>query len=68
MKKRTINDLDPNKNLGGVKFKHPKTGETCIWVSQWGKGIFYKKKPKDTQVFTIFVEDLTEALKFETVE
>lgn len=65
---KTINDLPPDKNLDGVKFKHPETGETCIWRSQWNKGIFYKKNAADTQVFTIFVDDLMDALKFEVID
>ena len=62
---KTINDLPPNQSLGGVKFKHPETGEICIWHSQWQKGIWYKKNIKDSQVFPLFVEDLKESLKFE---
>ena len=54
--------------MGGVKFKHPETGETCIWSSQWEKGIWYKKDINSNQVFTLFVEDLQDSLKFEVVE
>ena len=64
---RTINDLPTNQSLGGIKFKHPETGDTCIWASQWNKGIWYKKNEKDSQLFTIFVDKLEDALKFELV-
>ena len=65
---KTINDLPKDQNLGGVKFKHPETGETCIWQSQWHKGIWFKKDKNDSQTYPLFVEDLSEALKFEVVE
>ena len=68
MKKRTINDLPQDRSLGGVRFKNPNTGETCIYHSQWQKGIWYKKNEKDTQIFPIFLDDLREALKFELAD
>lgn len=70
MKKKIkfIKDLPPNQNLGGIKFKHPETGEICIWTSQWQRGIFYKKDIDDSQIFPLFVNDIKEALKFELVQ
>jgi len=65
---KTINDLDSNKSLGGVKFKHPETGETCIWHSQWEKGVWYKKDLTSNQLFIIHLENLTDSLKFEVIE
>lgn len=60
-----INDLPPGTNLGGVKFLHPETREICYWVSQWGKGVWYRKDLYDSQIFPIFLEDLAEAKEFE---
>mgnify|MGYP001573814056 FL=1 len=68
MKKRTINDLPQDRSLGGVRLKNHNTGETCIYHSQWQKGIWYKKNEKDTQIFPIFLDDLREALKFELAD
>ena len=69
---KTINDLPSNISLGGVKFKHPKTGEICIWHSQWQKGIWYRKEEKEnqknTQIFPLYLEDLMDSLKFEVVD
>jgi hypothetical protein len=64
---KTINDLPSNISLGGVKFKHPETGETCYWQSQWNKGVWYKKDLNSKQIFPLFVEDLMDALKFEVI-
>ncbi|HNV97357.1 MAG TPA: hypothetical protein PKL13_03505 [bacterium] len=70
---KRIKDLDPYKSLGGVKFKHPQTGETCIWVSQWGypdgkSGIFYKKDINSNQIYPLFIDTLEESLEYEVVE
>lgn len=65
---KTINDLPDDISLGGVKFKHPETGEVCIWSSQWEKGVWYKKNKDDTQIFPLFVDKLEDALKFEVIE
>ena len=68
-----IKDLPGDPCLGGLAFKHPQTGETCYWKSQWGyegggAGIFYAKKPGDTRVFVMGLNKLTDALEFELVE
>lgn len=77
MKKRStvkrIKDLDPTQSLGGVKFKHPQTGETCIWQSQWGypegkAGVWYKTDPTSTRIFPLCLDKLEEALEFEVVQ
>ena len=71
MKKRKpkiINDLPPTQSLDGVKFRHPETGETCFFFSQWNKGVWYKKDPKSQQIFPLFVDDLKDVLKFELAE
>ena len=60
-----IKDLDPKKSLEGVKFKHPETGEVCIWKSQWQRGVWYKKDETSNQVFPLVVEKLEDALEFE---
>jgi len=65
---KIINDLPSNISLGGVKFKHPKTGEICVWHSQWEKGIWYKKNAQDTQIFPLFVKNLRDSLKFEVID
>ncbi|MEK6880183.1 MAG: hypothetical protein AABY22_11265 [Nanoarchaeota archaeon] len=65
---KTINDLPRNISLGGLKFKHPETGEACYWRSQWQKGVWYKKDLTSSQIFPLFVNDLKEALKFEVIE
>ena len=70
---KKIKDLDPKKSLGGVKFKHPETGKTCIWSSQWGDpdekaGVWYKKDDKSNQVFPLLLDKLEESLEFEVVE
>ena len=68
-----IKDLPKDINLGGVKFKHPETGEVCIWASQWGysdgkAGVWYKSDEKSTRVFPLFLNKLEEALEFEVVD
>ena len=64
-------DLDSKTQLGGVLFKHPRTGETCEYVSQWMKGVWWKK-PEDPAhghtIYPIFVKDLTEILEWELTE
>lgn len=57
-----------SKTLDGVKFKHPETGKTCIWVSQWNKGVWYKKDESDKRIYPLFVETLDDVLEFEIVE
>lgn len=68
-----IKDLPPNESLDGVKFKHPQTGETCVWVSQWGypegkAGIWYRTYPPSNQIHPLCLDKLEEALDFEVVE
>lgn len=68
-----IKDLDPNKSLEGVRFKHPQTGKTCIWQSQWGypegkAGIWYKTEKSPTQIFPLGLDKLEEALEFEVID
>ena len=67
VKIRTIGDLPLNQDLAGIKFKHPETGETCIYVSQWSKGIWYKREETDGQVFPLLIDYLSEVLEFELV-
>lgn len=67
-----IKDLPDDVDLGTVWFKHPDTGEKCLWYSQWGyekgaAGIFYKKDVKSTQMFTLHLKNLKEALKLEVI-
>ena len=62
-----IKDMPGNGSLGGLRFKHPETGETCIWMSQWGypngkAGVFYRKDANSTQIFPLPLDDMTEAL------
>ncbi len=68
MNKKLIKDLPIDMNLRGVKFRDPKTGIIGYWYSQWIKGIWYKIDMKDTQVFPLSMDDLTEALAFEVIE
>jgi hypothetical protein len=70
---RKIKDLPGGTNLRGVAFKHPQTGETCYWRSQWGHedgkaGVWYNKVHDADQVFTLFFDKLTDALELELVE
>ena len=67
-----IKDLRSNISLGGVRFKHPQTGETCIWFSQWGydggkAGIFYKTDEESTRIFPLGLDNFKQALEFELV-
>ena len=71
-KTKRINDLPSNASLDGVRFKHPETGEVCLWASQWDysstggeAGVFYKKEGNPTQLFTIQLKNLQKALEFE---
>jgi len=63
-----IKDLPSQKGLGGVVFLHPKTGEHCIWNSQWKKGVWFKKDAKSDEVFPLFLTDLKDALEFEVAK
>jgi len=68
-----IKDLPSFTSLTNIKFKHPDTGETCYWYSQWGypdgeAGVWYKTDPTSSQVSPIFLHDLKEALEFDLVE
>lgn len=68
-----IKDLPSNESLEGVKFKHPKTGEMCIWRSQWGypngkAGVWYKTDENSTQIYPLCLDKLEEALEFDVVE
>ena len=66
---RKIKDLPPGTSLGGIAFKHPQTGATCYWRSQWSLGIWYNQVPdRATQVYPLFLEKLTDALELELVE
>jgi hypothetical protein len=70
---RTLRDCPPNQSLGGVRFKHPLTGQTCIWYSQWGyengkAGVWYKTDATSSQIFPLFLDKLEQALDFELVE
>ena len=70
---RKIKDLVGDPSLENLAFKHPVTGETCYWKSQWGykdggAGVWYSKKLHDTSVFVLGLEKLTDALEFELVE
>lgn len=60
-----IKDLPQDRSLGGVAFLHPKTGEVCYWRSQWQKGVWFRKHPKDDQVHPLFLDDLSEAMELE---
>ena len=68
-----INDLPKDVSLGGVHFRTPE-GVEGYWYSQWSypppgvSGVFYKKHPSDTQLYTIQVDDLKEALDWEVVD
>lgn len=59
-----IKDLPQDKPLTGVVFLHPKTGERCIWRSQWANGVWFKKDAKSEQVFPLSVNKLEDALEF----
>ncbi len=70
-----IKDLPKDKNLKGVRFKHPKTGEVCIWYSQWGypdgkAGVWYKK-PEDKnsdKIYPLCLDSLEEAFEFKVLK
>jgi len=68
-----IADLDSKSCLRNLAFKHPETGETCYWVSQWnrgdgGAGVWYKKDKESSQIFPLGLKNLLEALDFEVVQ
>jgi len=59
--------------LEGLAFKHPETGKTVYWASQWGNpdgkaGVWVNEKKGDTKVHPIFLDSLKDALEFEVVE
>jgi len=60
-----IKDLPQQSSLDGVRFRYPGDGQLYYWASQWQKGVWGRKNPKDTQLFPLFCEDLTEALEWE---
>lgn len=62
-----IKNLPQNKPLEGVAFRHPETGEKCYWRSQWQKGVWFKKNPKDEQVHPLFLDELSDALELEVL-
>jgi len=63
---------DLKGSLSGIKFLHPKTGEVCIWKSQWsypeGKAGVWYKKDASTQIYPLCLDKLTEALEFEVCD
>jgi len=70
-----IKDFPGDKSLENVKFKHPETGETCIWKSQWGytdgaAGVWYGKPGDENpdRIYPIFLDKLEEALEWELVD
>lgn len=60
-----IKDLKPTVPLSGTTFRHPETGEKVIWVSQWNRGVWFKKDADNNQVFPLPVENIQDALEFE---
>jgi len=65
-----ISDLPATKSLRGVKFRHPESGETCIWHSQWDLGVWYKK-PDDIEpdrVYPLPLDDIACALNMEVID
>jgi hypothetical protein len=62
-----IKDLPSDRSLGGVRFRFPGDGKIYFWHSQWQKGVWGKKHPKDTQVHPLHVEDLKDALEWEVI-
>jgi len=70
-----IKDLEKGQALENIKFKHPETGKTVIWKSQWGyeeggAGLWYRDPEEENseRVFPLFLDSLEEALEFEVVE
>jgi hypothetical protein len=68
-----IKDLPMGKSLEGVHFRIPGTKVSGYWRSQWGypdggAGVWYRKDPKSTQVFPVFLHDLKEALEWEVID
>ena len=63
-----IKEICDDRSLGGLKFKHPETGEAVFWHSQWEKGIWYRKDDASSRVYPLFVEKLEDALEFEVIE
>ena len=71
---KKIKEMDKKTSLGGVRFRHPETGEVCIWASQWGylegkAGVWFKKPYDDNpdQVYPICIDSLEEVLEWELV-
>jgi len=70
---KKIKDLPPNTDLGGIRFRDPKTGTVGYWYSQWGyedgkAGIWFKRDWKSGAVFPLFLDNIKEALEFEVLE
>ena len=66
-----IKDLPKDKVLTNTKFKHPKTGETCVFKSAWAKGVWWIKLEdisKDSaQVYPLHLDDISDFLDFEVI-
>lgn len=65
---RRIKDLPENASLGNIRFRYPKDGQSYYWASQWGKGVWGRKNPGDSQIHPLFCENIEEALEWEIVE
>ena len=63
-----IKDLPDDTNLSHVQFIFPGDGKKYYWYSQWNKGVWGKKAPKDSRMYPLCVEDLKEALEWEVVD
>jgi hypothetical protein len=69
---RKIKDLPESTCLDGLHFRDPKTGTEGYWASQWGyilggAGVFYREDPKSSQLFTLCLDRLQDALEFEVI-
>lgn len=53
-----IKDLPPTTHLGTVVFSHPDTGDPCVWISQWNKGVWYRTW-SETQAGSQVIHPLT---------
>lgn len=63
---KRIRDLpDDFGSIAGVRFKYPADGKYYYWTSQWRKGVWGKKSIESSQIFPLFVNDLSEALEWE---
>ena len=70
---RKIKDLPGSTSLKDIAFKHPQTGETCYWRSQWGfedgkAGVWYNKNLGLDRVFPLVLNKLADALELELIE